>query len=118
MNIVTQKEKNVFYKQMRKPTGNQNPYLVQKIMTASPEQLIVYIFDAGIAACGQENKVKSMQAVQELINSLNFDHKPVAATFYSMYRYILDQLHQMNFEEAKKMLTELRQAWVKAFNLS
>ena len=102
---------------MQQKTREPNPYLVQKIMTASPEQLIVYIYDAGITACGREDKIKAMQAVQELINALNFDNKSVAGTFYNTYSYILDQIHKRNFEEAKNFLAEIRQAWMEAFKL-
>lgn len=98
-------------------SSKQNPYLVQKIMTASPEQLIGYIYDAGIAACGREDKAKALQAVQELINALNFDYKDVAATFYSIYRYILDQIREKNFQGAKESLTEIKSAWAKAHQL-
>jgi len=86
-------------------------------MTASPEQLIAYIYDAGVAACGREDKIKAMQAVQELINALNFDQKDVAMTFYSIYRYIQDQIREKNFQGAKEALTEIKKAWVEAHKL-
>ena len=103
---------------MRRKAPKKNPYLVQRIMTASPEQLIAYIYDAGIAACIQENKAKGLQAVQELINSLNFKHKEMAVSLYQIYNYVLNQIRSNNYAEAKNILSELRSTWNKAFNLS
>ena len=47
-----------------------NPYLTQKIMSASPEQLVCYIYDAGIVACKKKDTTKAGQAIRELINAL------------------------------------------------
>ena len=103
---------------MQRKKTKLNPYLVQKVMTASPEQLIVYIFDAGIVACSQSNKAKGLLAVQELINALNFEHKEVAGSFYQVYSYIMNQIREENFKEAKSQLSDLRQTWMEAFKLN
>ncbi len=94
-----------------------NPYLTQKVLSASPEQLILYIYDASISACGREDHIKAAEAVQELINSLNFKEKKVASTFYGMYQYILNLIHEKDFEEAQVLLKEIRNTWANAMNL-
>ena len=76
---------------MTQNRNNINPYLMQKVMTASPEQLISYIYDIAISACAQKDHIKATQAVQELINSLNFDYKEQSLTFFRIYRYRRDQ---------------------------
>ncbi|MBO8151915.1 MAG: flagellar protein FliS [Candidatus Neomarinimicrobiota bacterium] len=96
---------------------NTNPYLVQKIMTASPEELVDYVYDFAIRACKTKNRVKACEAIQTLINSLNFDEKETATTFYRVYRYILKQIHEGNFTEAEQFLTELRKTWAKAMKI-
>lgn len=96
-----------------------NPYLVQKILTASSEQLVAYIYDAAIISCARKEKVKASQAVQELINSLNFDSgKNIAVKFFQLYHYILDQINSGNFSEARKLLYDLRKTWSEAMKIT
>ena len=104
---------------MQREPVKTNPYLVQKVLTASPEQLIVYIYDAAIIACGRENKMKASQAVQVLINSLNFDSdKNIAVKFFQLYHYILNRINAKNFGEAKELLGELRKTWSEAMEVT
>jgi flagellin-specific chaperone FliS len=103
---------------MTKKTKKVNPYLAQKIMTASPEQLILYIYDASISACGRKDRVRAAEAIQELINSLNFKEKKVAGTFYQMYQYILNLIHKNEFDEALVFLREIRSTWAEAMKLN
>ena len=35
-----------------------DPYLQQKVMSASPAQLVSYIYDIGISACTNNDKIK------------------------------------------------------------
>lgn len=97
---------------------NDNPYLNQKIMSASPNQLISYVFDAGIAACGRQDRSKATQAVNTLIKALNFDYKEIATTFFNMYRFINRLVVQGRFEEARNILVDLKQTWNTAMNVT
>ena len=103
---------------MTKKNKKPNPYLAQKIMTASPEQLILYIYDASISACGRKDHVRAAEAIQELINSLNFKERKVATTFFQMYQYILNLVHKKEFEEAQMLLREIRNTWAEAMRLN
>ena len=104
---------------MQRKSVKTNPYLVQKVLTASPEQLVVYIFDAAIIACGREDKMKASQAVQALINSLNFDSdRNIAVKFFQIYHYILNKINTENFDEARKLLDELRKTWSEAMKVT
>jgi flagellin-specific chaperone FliS len=94
-----------------------NPYLMQKILSASPEQLILYIYDAAIAACGNEDQSKAAEAMQELINALNFEKRKVANTFYQMYQHILHLIHNHKFERARDLIKEIRDTWAQAMKL-
>lgn len=95
----------------------QNPYLVQKIMSASKEELIKYIYDFAITACAQNDSVKARNALNALIQSLNFDYKETANTFLNVYRYLMHLINNKRFDEARRMFSDLKKAWVKAFNL-
>ncbi len=106
------------FMQRQRFVQKQNPYLVQKVLSASPEQLIMYIYDAAIVACARKDQGKAAQAMQELINALNFDERKIATTFYNMYQFILSQIHKKNYEDAKKMIKEIRETWAKAMNLT
>lgn len=106
------------YPQTMTPNRNKiNPYLMQKVMTASPEQLVSYIYDIAISSCAQEDCVKATKAIQELISALNFDYKEQSLTFFRIYRYILNQIHKSQFEEARKLLTDIKRTWVSAMQV-
>ena len=95
-----------------------DPYLTQKIMSASPDQLISYIFDSGIAACGRKDREKASLAIQTLIKSLNFDYKEVAMSFYNVYRYVNHLIHLGKFDDAKTILVDIKKTWSQAFKVS
>ena len=104
---------------MQRKSVKTNPYLVQKVLTASPEQLVVYIYDAAVIACAREDKMKASQAVQALINSLNFDRdRNIAVKFFQIYHYILNKINTENFDEARKLLDELRKTWSEAMKVT
>ena len=100
-----------------RPNTQKNPYLVQKVMSASPEQLISYVYDAGIKACALENRSDGLRAVQVLINALDFDKQEMSVAFYNVYRYINYTISQGNFAEAKKNLEDLKSTWTKAMKV-
>ncbi len=94
-----------------------NQYLVQKIMTASPDQLVAYIYDTGVTACSQKDADKARRAVQLLVNGLNFDVKDVPITFYRVYQYLNHLINRNRFNEARAIFQDLKQTWAKAFNV-
>ncbi len=95
-----------------------NPYLAQKVLSASPEQLITYVYDAAIAPCSRQDRSKALSAIHILINSLRFDDKKIAFTFYNVYKRILDRIYKSRFEEAKGMLSDIRSAWNQAMKIN
>ncbi len=79
---------------------------------------MLYIYDASISACGRKDHVRAAEAIQELINSLNFKEKKVAGTFYYMYQHILTLVHKKSFDEALVLLREIRSTWANAMKLN
>ena len=94
-----------------------NPYLVQKVNTASPEELISYLYDIAITACMRKEKARALEAIQALINALDFNQRPTAMTFYRVYRHLSDLIAKEEFSAAQNDLREIKQAWNKAFNI-
>lgn len=99
------------------PSTQKNPYLVQKVMSASPAQLISYVYDAGIKACAIRNRSEALRAVQVLTNALNYDKQEMSVTFYNVYRFINYTISQGKFAEAKKDLEDLKLTWAKAMKV-
>ena len=104
-------------KQNMTPDSQPNPYLVQKIMTASPEELISYIYEAAIKGCALKDQRRSLEAVQQLINALNFEAGDISTTFYQVYNGIMNQIHNHEFDEARAVLMDMRKTWSQAMNI-
>ncbi len=102
----------------RGKTKNPNPYLVQKISTASPEELVSYLYDIAITACVQKDKARALEAIQALIDALDFSHRPTATTFYQVYRHLSDLIAREEFSTAQDNLREIKQAWTQAFKIT
>jgi len=119
----------------------QNPYAQykqQSIFTASPEKLLIMLFDGAIRFSGQARKaieekdveksnnyiLRCQDIVNELINSLNMDYE-ISHSLYKMYDYINYNFMQANIhkdvnflDEAEQYLKQLRETWVQAAKLA
>lgn len=93
-------------------------YQYQQIMSMSPEQLILKIYDIAIVSVKKGEQQRATRAVAELIGSLNFDYQEMALGLFRLYRYVQDKIRQNEKEEAIMILEELRSAWATAFNLT
>lgn len=93
-------------------------YLVKEIMEASPEKLLIKVYDFAILNCQRKDHVKTNKAIQVLIDSLRFDTDEVrefSIGILRLYKYCQDQTRSKNFDEAYKILSELRKSWLQAF---
>lgn len=110
-----------------------NPYLKTKIMTASPEELRLMLYDGALKFCRQaklameqsdfetsyNNLIRAQKIVLELSTSLKHDVDPqlcekLAALYTYIYRKLVDA--NMNrtvaeIDEALKLLDYERQTW-------
>ena len=91
-----------------------DPYTMQQVMSASPAQVITYIYDAAITACSRQDRDKILRATSELIRALNFDYKEQASVFYRVYRHISNLASRGDFESARLVLADVRDAWNQA----
>lgn len=97
-----------------------NPYLIKEIMEATPQQLLIKVYDFAILNCQRQNLLKTNKAIQELINSLRFDDeatKEIALGLYKLYQFCQEEMRKQNYDIVLKILTDLRESWRKVFNM-
>jgi len=113
-----------------------NHYREQRILMASPEELIILLYDGGIRQVRlarqalQDRRpadvhaalIKAQEIIDELVNSLNFD-MDLSHQLYALYEYMLHRLTQANMSkddvsaaEVETMLMDLRQTWSNAMD--
>ena len=91
--------------------GNQE-YRQQDVLGASPIRLVIMAYDFAINACDQQDFEKSTRAISVLRDALDFDYPDVSVGLFKLYQYCLDNLRAGDFNGAKSILVELRDAWV------
>ena len=93
---------------------NFNPYLLNDINNASPEQLIMKVYDFAILNCQRHEMIKTNEAIQVLVNALNFDNetaKEISMGLLRLYQFCQEQTRKNNYDEVYKILTGLRDTW-------
>ena len=122
---------------MALPNGYSN-YANNKIMTASPAQLTLMLYDgaikfcniaiAGIEANDIEKAHNNIRRVEKIIAEFRstLDHKyPVAKDFDMVYEYLEYRLRQANLHKDKEMMEEvlthlrsMRNTWEEVMKLA
>lgn len=91
-----------------------NKYLTNDIVSASPEQLIMKVYDFAILQCQRNNMLKTNEAIQVLINSLNFEDpqaKEISVGLLKLYHFCQEQMRKNKTDIVLQILTELRDTW-------
>lgn len=122
---------------MALPNGY-NQYANSKLMTASPAQLTLMLYDGAIKFCNlaimgiEQNDIQkthtNIRKVENIIDefrgSLNFKY-PVARDFENIYKYIYDKLVEANMKKDKEILEEvlthlrdMRDTWEEVMKLA
>ena len=115
-----------------------NAYKAQQVMTASPEQLTLMLYNGAIRFVGEamlaldegdlekshNANLRAQDIVREFMCTLKMDLE-VSKGFYALYDYIEFRLVQANIkkdkdmlEEAKGLLTDMRDTWAEAMKLA
>ena len=111
-----------------------NAYKAQQVMTASPEQLTLMLYNGAIRFVGEaimaidagelekshNANMRAQNIVREFMCTLKMDME-ISKGFYSLYDYLEFRLTQANLkkdktmlEEARGMLIEMRDTWAEA----
>ncbi|CQR70451.1 Flagellar protein FliS [Sporomusa ovata DSM 2662] len=115
-----------------------NAYKNQQIMTASPEELTLMLYngairfimesmmavDKGDLEKANNANLRAQNIVREFMCTLDMQYE-MSQGYYKLYDYIEYRLTQANLkkdkdqlEEAKNLLSELRDTWVQAMKLA
>ncbi len=96
-------------------------YLMKEILEATPQMLILKIYDFAIVNCQRHNIEKTNKALQELINALKFEGdenvKQIAIGLLKLYQFCQEEVRKRNFDIVLKILTDLRETWRSVFNM-
>lgn len=121
---------------------NQQGYAAQynnsKILTASPAELTLMLYEGAIKFCNiailgieqndvnkaHTNIVKAERIIEEFLATLNHKY-PVAKDFENVYNYIYDRLVEANLKKDKEILEEvlvhlrgMRDTWKEVMRLT
>ncbi len=87
-------------------------YQQQAVRSASPEQLILKLYDHGIASCRRNDRVKVRAVLVELVSSLDFEQGgDIANRLSSLYEYCLAESATGDLIAIEEVLCGLREAW-------
>lgn len=113
-------------------------YANNKIMTASPAELTLMLYDGAIKFCNiaiigiengdiqktHNNIMKVQRIIEEFQITLNFKY-PVANDFNNVYNYLLKRLREANLTKDKEILEEvnthlhtMRDTWKEVMRLA
>jgi flagellin-specific chaperone FliS len=92
-------------------------YLEQEVLSWSKEKIILKMYDLFIVSCKRQDVNKMSRVLVELMGALNFEYEETATRLYRLYEYCQRCIFQKKYDEALYIITELRNAWAKAFNL-
>lgn len=95
-------------------------YNTNKILTASPAELTLMLYDGAIKFCNvailgieqgsiqkaHDNIMKTQRIIEEFQITLNFDYE-VANDFNNVYNYLIKRLREANATKNKAILTEV-----------
>ena len=96
--------------------GNQRnkhlQYQRNQIMSMTPAQLVLKVYDVAILGCKTKDSGKVSKALVELISALRFEHGEISLGLFRLYQYCLDSVKIGKFDEVTAILTDLRNTWL------
>jgi flagellar protein FliS len=86
-------------------------YAEEQINGLTPVELLVRVYDVGIASCDRQDRDRLSRTLVELISALNFEHRDVAVGLFRLYTYCLREAKRGQFDAVRPILVELRDSW-------
>lgn len=102
-----------------KNVNKTNAYLAKEILEAGPRKLLIKVYDFAIANCKAGNMEKTNNAIGELINALRYDDpnaKEISIGLLKLYQFCQEQMRKGDHQIVYRILTELKETWIKIFN--
>ncbi len=88
-------------------------YRMQQVNNASPLDLIILAYDAALIGCNNKDLARTTRALNELKNSLDPSYDAqIALGLHRLYTWCQDLARANNYDEAAKILRELRDTWL------
>lgn len=118
--------------------ANANVYKQQQILTATPEQLILMLYNGCIKFMNDAEKhieekdiekahqscIKAQDIIYELVSNLNMDY-PISEELFLLYEYVGHKIVMANMkkevqplEDAKVVLQNVREGWMEAMKIA
>ena len=101
-----------------KPKNAFQGYKANEIVSLTPAQLILKLYDYVIVNSRRKEMSKVNAGLTQLIAALNFDYKEISLGFFRLYKYCQSEARKGNFTEVENVIGELRTSWAEAFKLS
>jgi flagellin-specific chaperone FliS len=89
-------------------------YRANQVAGASPAQLVLLLYDHVIKCMKTSDMRGASKGIVELMSSLDLDYQEISGRLFSLYEYCLDLVKKDRFEEAAKIMLDMRQMWAVA----
>jgi flagellar secretion chaperone FliS len=87
-------------------------YQTQAVLSSSPEQLIIKLYDLGISACHRDDCYKLRAVLRELISALDLEKGgEIAGRLYALYAFCMDHSTTGDLAPIVEILEGLRETW-------
>jgi len=88
-------------------------YQLTQVMSASPLVRLLMVYDYALSACKYQDLESLTRALCVLIESLDLRYEQ-AHSLLAIYQWCAQRAREGDFDEAKRTLMELRNAWAEA----
>ena len=98
--------------------GGSSAYLANEVLEATPEKLLLKVYDYAIAKSMKGDLENTNKALSLLGGALRFEEgesKEISIGLKRLYDFCQDQMRNKNYELVNNILTELRESWLKIF---
>jgi flagellin-specific chaperone FliS len=90
-------------------------YKIHQINGGNALDRLLLTYDAALIGCGQQDVVKTIQALSVLRDALDFNQeKELAIGLFKLYQYCLELVDSGEFEKASVIIKELKGVWKQA----
>ena len=86
-------------------------YKENQVMGASPGKLVLLLYDHVIDCLKNSDMRGASKGIVELMGSLDLDYQEISGRLFSLYEYCLDLVKKKEYDQARKVMTEMRQMW-------